>query len=146
MFGYVVSLNYNKNGDTHKTLFGGVVSVIVKAAFLVFIAFNIKKLIYYEDNKIKQFTEKFDPDQVVLLKESRVQAMTVLLDASNGNRAIKYDQEVKRYLRIKYKQIEMDLTSNLVDIRVTRELDSRTCQKDDFFDDFKEHMEKEIPK
>ena len=44
IFGHVLNLNLNKQGNTHRTFFSGFVSIIVKIAIITYIYFCIKKL------------------------------------------------------------------------------------------------------
>lgn len=48
MFGHVVNINFDKQGPTHKTEIGGVVSVFIKVVIYVYIIFKFKILILGE--------------------------------------------------------------------------------------------------
>ena len=56
LFGHLITFNFGKEGDTHKTALGGVVSVLLKILFAIFVGLNVKTLINYEDNKISKVT------------------------------------------------------------------------------------------
>ena len=45
MFGHVVNINFDKQGPTHKTEIGGVVSVFIKVVIYVYIIFKFKILL-----------------------------------------------------------------------------------------------------
>ena len=48
MFGHVINLNFDKQGDSHKTYIGGIVSLIVKTLMAIYIMMKFQKLIYME--------------------------------------------------------------------------------------------------
>lgn len=52
MYGHTVNLNFDKKGDTHKTLIGGFFSLLIKIAMTVYVALNLKKLILSEGDSI----------------------------------------------------------------------------------------------
>lgn len=54
MFGHKVELGFNGRGSIHKTLFGGICSVIVTLLLLSYLGINLKKLILFEDDNINQ--------------------------------------------------------------------------------------------
>ena len=51
LFGYLITLNFNKRGQQHKTLFGGTVSVAIKMFINVYIVLNLVTLLTYGNNK-----------------------------------------------------------------------------------------------
>jgi hypothetical protein len=50
MFGHTINLNFNKEGDSHKTFIGGCFSVFIKVAMFAYVFMNLKKLILKEDD------------------------------------------------------------------------------------------------
>ena len=55
MFGHQIVLNFNKSGDSHKTLIGGIGSLLVSGFMIVYIYIQTKKFLFNEaDNN---FTE-----------------------------------------------------------------------------------------
>lgn len=60
LFGLPVQLHFNKKGPSHRTLMGGLVSILIKLfmAFYIFIMF--KKMIFFEDNKLSTVTSSQD--------------------------------------------------------------------------------------
>ena len=50
MYGHPVKLNFDKQGDMHKTSIGGVFSIIINILMLIYISVNIKKLVLKEHN------------------------------------------------------------------------------------------------
>ena len=51
MYGHPVKLNFAESGDSHKTMIGGLFSLIINFLIWTFIAYNIKKLLLMEANK-----------------------------------------------------------------------------------------------
>lgn len=52
MFGYPVTLNFNKQGDTWTTSLGGFISLLLKIALFGFFGFKAYRLIFKLDNSI----------------------------------------------------------------------------------------------
>ena len=51
MFGYLITLNFNKRGQYHKTQIGGFVSMGIKIFINMYILLNFTTLMTYNDNK-----------------------------------------------------------------------------------------------
>ena len=52
IFGKPIMLNFNKKGNTHNTVFGGLVSIISKAILFVYFIIHVEKLVNFGDDKI----------------------------------------------------------------------------------------------
>ena len=50
MFGHTINLNFNKEGDSHKTFIGGCFSIFIKTAIFLYVFMNMKKMIFHEDD------------------------------------------------------------------------------------------------
>jgi hypothetical protein len=50
MFGHIIQLNFNKEGDSHKTVIGGSFSIFIKIAMFIYVFMNFKKMILKEDD------------------------------------------------------------------------------------------------
>lgn len=50
MFGHVINLNFQKEGDSHKTAVGGFFSFFIKIAMTLYVFMNFKKMIMFEDD------------------------------------------------------------------------------------------------
>ena len=53
LFGHHVHLNFNRQGHTHKTAIGGLVSILVKAFMVGYFALLVKKMVLFEDDRFK---------------------------------------------------------------------------------------------
>ena len=45
MFGHLITMNFNKRGAQHKTVFGAFFSIIIKFAIYVYVALTFKTLL-----------------------------------------------------------------------------------------------------
>ena len=52
LFGHPISLGFNKKGSLHKTVFGGICSIIALFLLLAFYGLNFKKMVLYEGDRI----------------------------------------------------------------------------------------------
>jgi hypothetical protein len=50
MFGHGIGLNFDKQGDTHNTVIGGVFSIFIKFAVAVYVIMNFQKMLFYEQD------------------------------------------------------------------------------------------------
>ena len=55
-FGHHVSLNFDKNSETHNTTIGGFVSIFIRAFIAWYVFIKIEKLITFGDDMM-QYTE-----------------------------------------------------------------------------------------
>ena len=64
MFGHEVGLNFNKQGDSHRTRVGGFFSIIVRAGLSFYIFLMCKKLITNggDSLEVSKFLAAKDPD------------------------------------------------------------------------------------
>ena len=51
MFGHSVVLNFNRQGETHKTSFGGLISIFIKIVLISYVSFKFYNMINLEDNQ-----------------------------------------------------------------------------------------------
>ena len=56
LFGHVITFNFNKQGDSHKTILGAIVSIFIKIIMTVYVIYNVKKMLLYQDDKL--YTDK----------------------------------------------------------------------------------------
>jgi hypothetical protein len=48
LFGHLITFNFDMNGETHKTLFGGLISIVMKIFISIYFYFRLKKLFFLE--------------------------------------------------------------------------------------------------
>ena len=49
-YGHPIKFNFNKNGDTHNTLCGGIISILIRLTLFTYITYLAKKMIRYEND------------------------------------------------------------------------------------------------
>lgn len=49
-FGHTICLNFDRAGETHNTVIGGTISVIVRVFITFYVLLNVKKLLWFEDD------------------------------------------------------------------------------------------------
>ena len=55
-FGHPIELNFNRKGNSHKTICGGFISLIIKMIVLWYSILNIKKLVFNEGDSYATIT------------------------------------------------------------------------------------------
>jgi len=64
MFGHPVTLNFNRQGDTHNTFIGGLVSMFIKLLIFGFLAYKSYVLVtlgdndYFSNQRLTSFSEE----------------------------------------------------------------------------------------
>ena len=51
MFGHTILLNFNREGTSHKTMIGGMVSIFLKFFMTFYVYYNFQKMFLYQDDK-----------------------------------------------------------------------------------------------
>ena len=64
LFGHNISLNFNKRGNTHKTLIGGFFSLIVKFIIYGYIGITLKQMLFLEENKNESLKSLIDLEEL----------------------------------------------------------------------------------
>ena len=64
LFGYYISLNFNKRGHTHKTLIGGFFSLIVKFIIYGYVGVTMKQMLFLEENKNETLNGLIDLEEL----------------------------------------------------------------------------------
>jgi hypothetical protein len=62
MFGHIIRLNFNREGDSHQTFIGGFFSIFIKLGMTFYIFMNFKKMIFYEDDSTVTEVNSLDLD------------------------------------------------------------------------------------
>ena len=63
-FGHPVALNFNKKGETHNTLLGGVATFLAKVILLVIVSEKMMELVTYSGNNITELNDQVDFDEL----------------------------------------------------------------------------------
>ena len=65
LFGHPVQLNFNLNGDSHKTLLGGILSIFLRMLYYTYMAYLLNKMYLFEDDRTYSFDYQVkDEDQL----------------------------------------------------------------------------------
>jgi hypothetical protein len=74
LFGHPVALSFNQQGNTHNTLCGGLLSLLIKLFIFFYFLLLVKKLHWHEDDKNESFEEPLDlyKEEPVLLNETSI--------------------------------------------------------------------------
>ena len=52
MFGHVINLNFERKGGSHKTIIGGLASIVVLVIYSYYIGLNLKTMFSHENDSI----------------------------------------------------------------------------------------------
>ena len=52
LFGHLININFNRKGSTHKTLIGGLVSIIVQGITMIYITSKLYKLLWRTNDEL----------------------------------------------------------------------------------------------
>ena len=138
MFGHVITLNFNKEGDSHKTPIGGFFSFFIKAAMTIYVFMNLKKMFLNEDdNNTTEYNiediEKMDP---LPMKTTDFKMFHILRKQVTSKMLYYADEEVHKNIEIYYVQNNYDWYLYPDGEYLTvKEFPARQCTAEDFEDD-----------
>ena len=110
MFGHVVNLNFNGKSDSHNTLIGGSISIIIKMFVACFLVTLTKKMILSEGNDLS--CEEFVIDKIegndheentVKLEESKMMIYHTVSKIRDGQKDVDYENS-KQFIELRYVQ------------------------------------------
>ena len=64
MFGHVVNLNFDRRGDSHKTLCGGIFSIGLKVFLTFYVYLMLVKLVFKGNDTNFSYEGKFNLDEI----------------------------------------------------------------------------------
>ena len=110
-FGHEIALNFNRNGQTHKTLPGGILSLIVYSLFTIFVGIKMKILFQLGDNDLG-LSEKLREDLSTVINFGETGTTSYFMPKLKGKRTEIYrkgtaeDQmaEIRRYIKPSFGQ------------------------------------------
>lgn len=113
MFGHEIKLNFNRNGDAHTTVIGGLTSCIVKALIYIYIYMCAMKLFMIEDAQIETKIKNLDLNELdeVDYQEAKSSLFWVLRKTDGVQSSFFLDEGVDRYLE--FSSIQWDSNWNL---------------------------------
>ena len=78
MFGYSIKLNFNRQGNVHKTFIGGLFSMVIKFAMIYYAIHYLVILIYNLDDKISTSIFGVDVDDGSIVVYPNMESSTLL--------------------------------------------------------------------
>ena len=63
LFGHQISLNFNQQGDKHRTVVGGLVSILIKFLYYLYMAYLLHKMVHNEDDRTFSFEIQIDEEE-----------------------------------------------------------------------------------
>ena len=106
LFGHIVNLNFNRNNNSHNTALGGLISILIKIFMIVYIGLISKKVVLSEGNDLSSeqfiYERSFGKDKVQLFNQTKMTVSHTLTKISNGMNQVKYDDEARKYIEIRY--------------------------------------------
>lgn len=107
MFGHTINLNFNKNGDSHKTFIGGLFSILIKMLLGLYVYLLFKRMFLYEaDSNYTRINvldlEKFGKQ---MLNKTDMTIFHVFKKKLPGAKTPFIDDEFETYLHVKFTQI-----------------------------------------
>ena len=76
MFGYPITLNFNKNGNEYKTIIGGTMSLLIKLTIFLYFGLNLYGLLTLGNNENNMQMTLTDYDQGQEIKYSEMDFVT----------------------------------------------------------------------
>jgi hypothetical protein len=82
MFGHPVTLNFNRQGDTYFTTFGGVISILLNALLFWYVSIIFGKMIARKGDSINLVTERSNFTDIgeITLQDAEFMPMLVIRD------------------------------------------------------------------
>jgi hypothetical protein len=87
MFGHLITMNFNKRGNRHKTLIGAVFSILIKILIYSYVALTFKSMFYLDANRnsITMSSEIIDDIGLVNYNQTGLFIFYVLRHQMNGD-------------------------------------------------------------
>ena len=97
-YGHPIKLKFDGKGDTHKTLIGGIVSMVSKVSLTIYFAILLHKMGTYDDDRIKTLVVNnqgnvYSPsdNKAVYFKDWNQNFNIVFHNKSNGYKSFNYE-------------------------------------------------------
>ena len=102
IFAKEVKFNINRNGETHKTTIGGIVSAYMKVIYFIYFMYLIQKMLYYKEDRT--FTQLSDSDgsaSIPIIQTDIKTYYNLEYYSPNGSmEQLFYNDEAKRFINI----------------------------------------------
>ena len=86
MFGYKIDLNFNRQGEEHKTLIGGIFSLFINVALIIYFSICIGKLVTGDDNLRLSYVATNDLEEMgpVKYQDTNIKFFAIIRKESNS--------------------------------------------------------------
>jgi hypothetical protein len=134
MFGHVIALNFNKQGESHTTLIGGFFSIWIKLAFTVYCYMQFEKLLTNGDPSLvtTKLPLNLEEHGKVNMYETNYHSFIVLKKQTEVNGKCELDKKFYKNLNIRFAERTIDWNQPIGQ-QVTRKwFTARQCKESDF--------------
>ena len=113
LFGHSVQLNFNSQGSTHNTEYGGGISLLVKIIMVIYIGILLKKLVFKDDNKNESFITAQDFEELGEVKMNETDVMIIFNIYNSSNIMGPLDKnESEKHIKLMASQAFVDYTNS----------------------------------
>lgn len=135
MFGHTITFNFDRKGETHNTIIGGFVSIIVKCLLTFYVTICFKRLIFHERDTITTTLMLKDVDQGngVDYLDLNMTIFWVMRKQDVYAEAMVKKKDLHEYMDYYFLQQDADWYKPATDGRfVSKRIEARECQESDF--------------
>ena len=134
MFGHTIQLNFDKQGESHNTLLGGIFSIFIKIIMSVYIGLCFKKLLYMEDDSISLFLEQQDLKVTgdVNYAEGNLLIFQDIRKSKGSLRSLEINEESERFITFSYVYMTVDWYLPPETRYTYSEANMKQCTQEDF--------------
>jgi hypothetical protein len=106
IFGHDVKLNFHKSNSTHRTLLGGLLSIICYIAILDIVVNKFLTMSLRDNSKISMYTEHYNVEEGdgIHFNQTKMQVYHVLKKQLDHDGPVLLNEETSRYLDIFFAQ------------------------------------------
>ena len=103
-FGHSVTLNFNREGDTHNTLAGGFASIVFRVGMTVYIFMNCAKLLFTSDDNIlfSKLNDSSVETNPVTYKGMQLAFFWVLRTSMGFEDTFVLNDDIKPYVKVEF--------------------------------------------
>ena len=133
MFGHVITLNFEQNGDTYNTHLGGLVSIILKLFLTFYVVTCVFRMVFYErDETITNIgSQDLLETGVVNYEQLGITMLHVL--RKQGGESLLTIKDLNKYFTVKFVLHEIDWTKPVDDGRYKdTEFETKPCDLEDY--------------
>ena len=137
IFGHPVNLNFNNNGSVHKTLCGGVASLLIKVIVLLYMVILLRKLVLQLDDRYFTAISSMNSAEMGDLHYSDTN-LDFFFHLEKEQRPVYYNNETRRYVRLVANYLEHNGLQNARGSEFNVELEP--CNPENFEGEAKQIM------